>query len=135
MAILDPGVRADTPAVANGAALQPVALLADDHAVAVARVRRHALRRLLFADVVGLTLAAFLGPFFVSLLSSNPASAAGRAGVVYVFNLVMIPAFIAVFALYGLYRGITRRITISVFSDLRNILHALMSSGFLLAVI
>ncbi len=103
--------------------------------MAVAQVRRHALRRLLFADVVGLTIAAFVGPLILSLVSSNPASAANRAEVVYVFDLVMIPLFIAVFAVYGLYRGITRRITISIFSDLRNIIHALMSAGFLAAVI
>ena len=39
------------------------------------------------------------------------------------------------FALYGLYRGITRRISMSVFSDLRNIVHALMISGFLYAIV
>ena len=47
----------------------------------------------------------------------------------------MIPLFIGVFALYGLYRGVTRRISMSVFSDLRNILHALMISGFLYAIL
>ncbi len=137
MAILDPRVRrTGVPHVSEAVAsplLRPVAPF-DDHAVAVESVRRHALRRLVFADVVGLTLAAFVGPLFVSLVSSNPASAADRALTVYVFNLVMIPVFLAVFALYGLYRGVTRRITISVFSDLRNILHALMTSGFVLAI-
>ena len=47
----------------------------------------------------------------------------------------MIPVFIAVFALYGLYRGTTRRISTSVFSDLRNIVHALMISGLAYAVV
>jgi exopolysaccharide biosynthesis polyprenyl glycosylphosphotransferase len=47
----------------------------------------------------------------------------------------MIPVFIAVFAMYGLYRGITRRISKSVFSDLRNIVHALMISGFIYAIV
>jgi exopolysaccharide biosynthesis polyprenyl glycosylphosphotransferase len=139
MAILDPGVRRPgTPTASEsrvGAQLLPVSTLPEEHAVAVAQVRRHALRRLLFADVVGLTIAAFVGPLILSLVSSNPASAANRAEVVYVFDLVMIPLFIAVFAVYGLYRGITRRITISIFSDLRNIIHALMSAGFLAAVI
>ncbi|HXW39470.1 MAG TPA: sugar transferase, partial [Acidimicrobiales bacterium] len=92
------------------------------------------LRRLLVADAVGLTLAAFLGPLVVSVVSTNPASAAGRASDVYIFDLAMIPVFVAAFAVYGLYRGITRRLTISVFSDLRNILHALMISGFVSAV-
>ncbi|MGB7053665.1 MAG: sugar transferase [Acidimicrobiales bacterium] len=139
MAILDPDVRhTSAPDVAPDGApalLQPVTPLVDDHAVAVARVRRHALRRLVFADVVGLTFAAFLGPLIVSLISSNPASAADRAQDVYVFDLAMIPVFIGAFAVYRLYRGVTRRITISVFSDLRNILHALMISGFVLAVV
>ena len=47
----------------------------------------------------------------------------------------MIPLFLGVFALYSLYRGATRRISLSVFSDLRNILHALLVSGFLFAII
>jgi exopolysaccharide biosynthesis polyprenyl glycosylphosphotransferase len=106
-----------------------------DHAVAVARVHRHALRRLLVADIVGLALASFLGPLLVSAVSNNPASAASRSGSVYLFNLAMIPLFIGVFAVYGLYRGITRRISKSVFSDLRNIVHALMISGFLYAIV
>ena len=54
---------------------------------------------------------------------------------VYLFDLAMIPLFMAVFALYGLYRGTTRRISMSVFSDLRNIVHALMISGFLYAIV
>ncbi len=47
----------------------------------------------------------------------------------------MIPVFLAVFAVYGLYRGTTRRISTSVFSDLRNIVHALMISGLVYAVV
>ena len=43
-----------------------------DHAGAVARVRRHVLRRLLIADVVGLATAAIVSPLLVSALSSNP---------------------------------------------------------------
>jgi exopolysaccharide biosynthesis polyprenyl glycosylphosphotransferase len=106
-----------------------------DHAGAVARVRRHALRRLLMADVAGLALAAFLGPLLVSVISDNPASAAGRSGNVTLFDLAVIPMFIGVFAVYGLYRGVTRRISKSVFSDLRNIVHALMISGFIYAIV
>jgi exopolysaccharide biosynthesis polyprenyl glycosylphosphotransferase len=105
------------------------------HAVAVARVRRHALRRLLTADVCGLALAALVGPLLVSAVSNNPASTASNSKNIYLIDLVVIPLFIAVFALYGLYRGVTRRITNSVFSDLRNIVHALMISGFLYAIV
>src|ERR1035438_5509939 len=106
-----------------------------DHAIAVARVRRHALRRLLSADVVGLVVAAIAGPLLVSAVSNNPASTVNHNGRVYLFDLVVIPLFIGAFALYGLYRGITRRISMSVFSDLRNIVHALMISGFLYAIV
>ena len=106
-----------------------------DHAGAVAKARRHVLRRLLTADVVGLATAAVLGPLVVSSVSSNPNSAAGRTGSVVIFDLVVIPLFLGIFALYGLYRGATRRISLSVFSDLRNILHALMVSGFLYAIV
>jgi exopolysaccharide biosynthesis polyprenyl glycosylphosphotransferase len=106
-----------------------------DCAAALTKVRRHGLRRLLLADVVGLTVAAFIGPLLVSAVSSNPASAASRSGRIYLFDLAVIPLFIGVFALYGLYRGVTRRISMSVFSDLRNILHALMISGFVYAIL
>jgi exopolysaccharide biosynthesis polyprenyl glycosylphosphotransferase len=106
-----------------------------DPQVPLARVRRHGLRRLVVADILGLALAAFLGPLLVSAISNNPASAASRSTSIYVFDLAVIPLFIAVFALYGLYRGITRRISMSVFSDLRNIVHALMISGFAYAIV
>ena len=98
-------------------------------------VRRHALRRLLVADVIGLVVAAFLGPLIVSALLQQPGQRRQPQRNVYLFDLAMIPLFIGVFALYGLYRGATRRISTSVFSDLRNIVHALMISGFLYAVV
>ena len=98
------------------------------------RARRHTLRRLMLADVMGLALAAFLGPLIVSALSDNPGSSVGRSGAVYLFDLAMIPVFVTVFAVYGLYRGTARRISTSVFSDLRNIMHALIISGFVYAV-
>ena len=106
-----------------------------DHAGAAARARRHVLRRLLIADVVGLAMAALLGPLVISSVSTNPSSTAERSGSVVLFDLAVIPLFLGVFAVYGLYRGATRRISMSVFSDLRNILHALMVSGFLYAVL
>ena len=65
-----------------------------DHTVALTRVRRHGLSRLLLADVSGLALAAFLGPLLVSAVSSNPASAASRSGRIYLFDLAAIPMFI-----------------------------------------
>ena len=106
-----------------------------DHAGAVAKVRRHVLRRLLIADIVGLTLAAVLSPLAISAVSNNPSSSAGHLGPIAFFNLAMIPLFIGVFAVYSLYKGSTRRISLSVFSDLRNIVHALMVSGFLYAIV
>ena len=105
-----------------------------DHA-GVARVRRHVLRRLLVADIVGLATAAVLGPLVVSLVSDNPSSSVDEANSVILFNLAVIPLFIGVFALYSLYKGATRRISLSVFSDLRNILHALLISGSLFAIV
>ena len=135
MAILDPEfeavLREQLPDLIDRryGAVEPSATSA-----AAARVRRHALRRLVCADVLGLALAAFVGPLLLSLISDNPDSSAGHSISVYVFGLAVIPMFVAVFALYGLYRGTTRRISISVFSDLRNIVHALMISGFAYAV-
>jgi exopolysaccharide biosynthesis polyprenyl glycosylphosphotransferase len=136
MAILDPEIQRillepEPPAPKR---LQPADDLGD-HAVAVARVRRHALGRLLSADVVGLAVAAVAGPLLVSAVSNNPASTVSHNGRIYLFDLAVIPMFIAVFALYGLYRGTTRRISTSVFPDLRNIVHALMISGFLCIIV
>jgi exopolysaccharide biosynthesis polyprenyl glycosylphosphotransferase len=105
------------------------------HVHAAARVRRHALRRLLIADAAGLALAGILGLLVVSTLSTDPHNSSSHLGSIYLFNLAVVPLFIASFAVYGLYRGVTRRISMSVFSDLRNILHALMISGFLYAIV
>ena len=107
-----------------------------DHAGAVAKVRRHVLRRLLVADVLGLAAAALLGPLLVSRrLQQSGLGGRPDAAPVVLFDLAVIPLFIGVFAIYGLYRGATRRISLSVFSDLRNIVHALMVSGFLYAIV
>ena len=136
MAILDPEPHLHLQGVAVGEGLMPgPSAPSDPRNGSVARVRRHALRRLMLADVIGLAFASFVGPLIVSAISSNPDSAAGRSTRIYLFDLAMIPVFIAVFALYGLYRGTTRRISVSVFSDLRNIVHALMISGFAYAVV
>jgi exopolysaccharide biosynthesis polyprenyl glycosylphosphotransferase len=99
---------------------------------ALSRVRRHTLRRLLFADTVGLAFAALLGPRILAALSDDPAV---QTGLAYRFDVVMIPLFLGVFAVYGLYRGVRRRISTSVFSDLRNILHALIISGFIYTLV
>ncbi len=124
--------RPDAVVVSTG---NGMAIDLGDHAGAVAKVRRHVLRRLLTADVVGLALAAVLSPLVVSAVSSNPSSSAVHLGPIMIFNLAVIPLFIGVFAVYSLYRGSTRRISLSVFSDLRNIVHALMVSGFLYAIV
>lgn len=96
--------------------------------------RQHALRRLVFADVVALAFAALLGPLALSAVVNNPQSTLPASMAVYLLNLATIPVFLAVFTLYGLYRGTTRRISMSVFTDLRNIVHALMMSGLLCAI-
>ncbi len=131
MAILDPDVPGTVRELRRQGA-PPVGL--DDRFGAAVRVRRHALRRLLFADIVGLAFAALVGPLVLSVVSDNPATGVESAQVSH-FDVAMIPLFVAVFALYGLYRGISRRISTSVFADLRNIVHALMISGFLYAVV
>lgn len=129
------GSQSPTAGRKNGAATETSASRSSAAPSAAARVHRHVLRRLVIADVVGLVIAAFLGPLLVSAVSSNPASAADRSQTIYLADLAAIPLFIGSFAVYGLYRGVTRRITYSVFSDLRNILHAVMISGFLYAIV
>jgi exopolysaccharide biosynthesis polyprenyl glycosylphosphotransferase len=136
MAILDPELdeilrAATAPLLVE----QPGANAAVEHAGAATTHWRRAFRRLLAADVIGLALASFIGPLLVSLVSSNPASAPNHEWTVYAFNLLMIPLFVGVFAVYGLYTGITRRISKSVFTDLGHIVHGLMISGFLYAIV
>ena len=126
------GHRPDAVVVSAG---NGMAIDLGDHAGAVAKVRRHVLRRLLIADLMGLATAAVLGPLLVSLVSDNPNSAPAHTGSAVLFDLAVIPLFLGVFTLYSLYKGSTRRISLSVFSDLRNILHALMVSGFLYAIV
>ena len=102
---------------------------------AVARARRHSLRRLLVADSAGLAVAALLGPLLLSAISTNPASGASRSAKLFLFDLAVIPLFVAVFGVYGLYRGVSRRVSTSVFADLGRIVHALLISGFLYAIV
>ncbi len=134
MAILDPEVervlRASVPLL-----VEERPAWDGEQPGAAAQVRRHALRRFLVADVSALALSAFIGPLLVSAVSSNPQSAPEHEWTVYVFNLTVVPLFVGVFAVYGLYRGVIRRISSSVFSDLGHLVHGLMISGFLYAII
>ncbi len=136
MAILDPDLHLQLPALEEETAPVPTRYpQPGERSGVVARVRRHMLRRLMVADVIGLAFAALVGPLIVAILSHGPTGAADRSARIYVIDLAMIPVFIAVFALYGLYRGTTRRISTSVFSDLRSIVHGLMISGLAYAVV
>jgi exopolysaccharide biosynthesis polyprenyl glycosylphosphotransferase len=101
---------------------------------AAAQVRRHTLSRLLSADVLGLAAAAVLGPLLLSLTASPPRGDARFTMQAVLFDLAVIPLFVATFALYGLYRGAARKISQSVFTDLRDIVQALMASGFLYGI-
>jgi len=136
MAILDPDLRLHVQETPEDA-LARRGWASDERGQRgdLSRARWHSLRRLLLADVIGLGLAGCLGPLVLSAFSDNPDSTVSHSLQLYAFDLAMIPVFVAVFALYGLYRGTTRRISISVFSDLRNIVHALMISGFLYAIV
>jgi exopolysaccharide biosynthesis polyprenyl glycosylphosphotransferase len=99
------------------------------------RVRRNPLRRQLVADVVGLAVAAVVGPLVVVAMSNDNAHSLSNRGDVFLAGLAMIPVFVGVFALYGLYRGVARRLSNSVFPDLGKIANALMVSGLLYTVI
>ena len=135
MAILDPELHLPLQEVeGTGAPVRGTAEAGPGGDIA-ARVRRHTLRRLMLADVIGLAFAAYLGPLLLSVLAHGPDLPAGRSSRIYIIDLAMIPVFLAVFAVYGLYRGTTRRISTSVFSDLRNIVHALMISGLVYAAV
>jgi exopolysaccharide biosynthesis polyprenyl glycosylphosphotransferase len=107
----------------------------DRHDKAAAKVRRHALRRLFTADIGGLALSGFIGPVIVSELSSDPSDSLSHLWTLCLLNMAVIPLFIGTFALYGLYRGIRRRISFSVFTDLRDIVPALIVGSFLYAIV
>lgn len=97
--------------------------------------QRHRLRRLVAADVLGLCAAAVIGPTLCWALAGETAGSAERSGRVLLIDLAAIPVFIGMFALYGSYRGVVRRISISVLSDLRHIFHALVVGGVLYALV
>jgi exopolysaccharide biosynthesis polyprenyl glycosylphosphotransferase len=101
----------------------------------VVTMRRRAVRRLVAADATALVVAALVAPLVVAAVSSNPASRANRLGGVFVFDLAMVPVFLATFAVYGLYRSASRRIDTAVVGDLKDIAHALIVGGFATAAI
>lgn len=91
------------------------------------------MRRLVLSDSIGLITSAFIGPLIASALLSNPRDSLNHVGPIYVFNLALIPAFLALFSIYGLYRAATRRISVNAFFDLLHTLHALLMGGVLYA--
>src|ERR1039458_3243704 len=58
----------------------------DRHVQAAPKVRRHALRRLLAADVAGLALAGLLGLLVVSAISNDPSNSLSRFGSIYLLD-------------------------------------------------
>jgi exopolysaccharide biosynthesis polyprenyl glycosylphosphotransferase len=78
-------------------------------------------------------MSAFAGPLIASAVLGNLRDSFDHLGPIFVFNLAVIPAFLASFSIYGLYRGATRRISVNVFFDLLNTLHALLVGGVLYA--
>ncbi len=90
---------------------------------------------LIGVDVVALALSGFLGLVVVSAVSTNPSNSLSRLGSTYLFDLAVVPLFIGVFALYGLYRGIFRRLSANVFTELPRIVNALILAGFLYGVV
>jgi exopolysaccharide biosynthesis polyprenyl glycosylphosphotransferase len=97
------------------------------------RFQSHALRRLVISDTVGLITSAFAGPLIASAVLGNPRDSFDHLGPIYVFNLAVIPVFLASFSIYGLYRGATRRISVNVFFDLLRTLHAVLMGGVVYA--
>ena len=99
------------------------------------RVRRRLLGCQLIADVIGLSMAVFAGPAVIAVFSAHEGDRHQHVGQVLLVGLAAIPLFIGVFALHGLYRGVSQRISMSVFPDLRNIAHALAIAGFVFVII
>lgn len=99
----------------------------------VRKARRTAFLGLLLADLTAATASVVAAPLLFGLVSQASAetSSSWRA---YSYALYMVPVFVVVFAVYGLYRGVNRRISRSVFNDLSKIAHSLMIIGFLCAI-
>ncbi|MGH3732112.1 MAG: sugar transferase [Acidimicrobiales bacterium] len=97
------------------------------------RSQSRASRYLLVSDFVGLAVAALIGPLAtIAILSSR--SSQKHLGDVYVFNMAVIPMFLILFSLYGLYRSLNRRISMRVIFDLSGIFHAILIGGVLYAI-
>ena len=134
VAILEPEVRNDFREQAQMVVDHRDLRVGPDQPVATAtRVRRNTLIGLLIADAVALAFAGFIGPLVGSEISNGNSNSTNPLIHAYLFDLAIIPVFMASFAVYGLYRGISRRISKSVFSDLRNILHAVLIGGLICA--
>ncbi len=133
MAVYDPdlGRAVSMPSLEEWAAL---ATPPEAAAVSLA-LRRSVVRQLVVADFLALLTASIVAPLAVSAVSSNPASSADRLGPVYAFDAATVPISLGIFALYGLYRTAPRRIAPSLFSDLKDLAHALMVSGFVVSVV
>ena len=133
VAILEPEVRNDFREQSQMVVDHRDFRVGPDQPVTTAtRVRRNTLIGLLVADALGLALAGFIGPLVGSKILNRGAGSSHLLHA-YLFDLAVIPVFMASFAVYGLYRGISRRISKSVFSDLRNILHAVLIGGLICA--
>ena len=114
--------RADLPDVLLGPTERP-------------RVRRRVLGSQLIADVIGLSMAILVGPVVIAAFSAHEADRHEHIWQGILVGLAAVPLFIGVFALHGLYRGVSQRISMSVFPDLRNIAHALAIAGFAFVII
>jgi hypothetical protein len=95
---------------------------------------RGAFRRLVLSDVLGLTLGALIGPLVISALLGGSQHSLEHIGDVYVFNIAVIPMYVAVLSAYGLYRDVNRRISLNAFFDLPVIFHGLLVGSALYAI-
>jgi len=136
MAILDPEIQHSSRDRAQSLELPWPADLPDVAIPAEApRIRRRRLGTQLIADVIGLSMAVAAGSAVIAALSTHQGAEVEHAWQFILVGLAAIPLFIGVFALHGLYRGVSQRISMSVFPDLRNIGHALMVAGFVFVII
>jgi len=142
MAVVEPdydggtGTGGETPLSSPGSRSEPLASLLPpterDHRAA-RETQRRGLAQLLLADLLALVSVAFLVPVVLEWITGRTPSAHDyRVGLS--FSLGMCLVFLAVFAAYGLYRGVGRRITYSVFADLPRLGHAVLVGGMLYAV-
>ena len=98
------------------------------------RTRGRAFRCLIYSDGVGLTFAALIGPLVASAVLGGSQHSLDHIGDVYVFNLSVIPMYVAVLSAHGLYRDANRRISFNVFVELPDIFHSLLVGSALYAI-